>query len=155
MAIASMVAWNAFCVRACVAALALLCVSLRESGCIQGECVACLRAAAAILVPNQTHASGLAQVWSEEADGQRTDLVQRLAATSSALEELRASSAAAAELANARHEEEVAVLRQRLEQAQGAWACVSMCCHRVCGCACLYVWVCVYVWACVYGWVGG
>lgn len=58
------------------------------------------------------------QMWSEEADTQRADLAQRLAATTSTLEELRASSAEAAAQAAARHEEEASMLRQKLEQAQ-------------------------------------
>lgn len=56
----------------------------------------------------------------EEADGQRADLSMQLAATASQLEDLRASSTAAMALVTAQHEEEAAMLRQKLEQAQGA-----------------------------------
>jgi hypothetical protein len=59
------------------------------------------------------------QMLKEDSDSTRVDLTQRLAAATASLEQLQSTSYAAAQLAAARHEEEVSLLRQKLEQAQG------------------------------------
>lgn len=55
----------------------------------------------------------------EQAESAQSDLAARVTGLTAELQDLRASSVAAAQLAGAQHAEEVAMLRQKLEQAQG------------------------------------
>jgi hypothetical protein len=65
------------------------------------------------------------KAWSEEADAQRGELERALAAVRRELTDSTAAAGAAAARAAAAHEQEVAALRSRLEQAQGEGASVG------------------------------
>ncbi|KAJ9506390.1 hypothetical protein QJQ45_019477, partial [Haematococcus lacustris] len=65
------------------------------------------------------------RVLREDSDASRADLTQRLAAATASLDKVRADAAAAAELAQAQQDEQAALSKQKLEQAQARIADLS------------------------------
>ncbi|KAL6764919.1 hypothetical protein V8C86DRAFT_2465744 [Haematococcus lacustris] len=65
------------------------------------------------------------RVLREDSDASRADLTQHLAAATASLDKVRADAAAAAELAQAQQDEQAALSKQKLEQAQARIADLS------------------------------